>query len=73
MKHAGVRNYIALAWSQEDLEACADLNLPCADVSSLLIEPISECRGAKEWQLLCSCPGQWQMALRCRGRPKHLC
>lgn len=43
VKHAGVRNYIAVAWGQEDLEACADLNLPCADVSSLLLEPISEC------------------------------
>lgn len=40
VKHAGVRNYIAVAWGQEDLEACADLNLPCADVSSLLLEPI---------------------------------
>ncbi|PSC72584.1 hypothetical protein C2E20_4222 [Micractinium conductrix] len=40
VKHGGVRNYIALAWSAEDLEACADLNLPCADVSSMLVEPI---------------------------------
>lgn len=42
VKHGGVRNYVAVAWSPEDLAACADLNLPCADVSGLLLEPICE-------------------------------
>ena len=27
-------------WDPADLEACADLNLPCADVTSLLPEPM---------------------------------
>lgn len=34
-KFAQVDNYIALTWTAPDLEACLDLNLPCADVSSL--------------------------------------
>lgn len=40
VKHGGVRNYVAVAWSAEDLEACADLNLPCANVTGMLLEPI---------------------------------
>ena len=36
----GVRNYLVATWTQADLEACADLNLPCADVSALLAEPL---------------------------------
>lgn len=39
VKHGGVRNYLAVTWSSEDFEACLDLNLPCADVSDMLIEP----------------------------------
>ncbi|PRW56763.1 hypothetical protein C2E21_4548 [Chlorella sorokiniana] len=41
VKHAGVRNYLAVSWSQADFEACLDLNLPCADVSDLLLEPLA--------------------------------
>jgi hypothetical protein len=37
-----VRNYIAITWTPENLEACADLNLPCADVAGMLREPLSE-------------------------------
>jgi hypothetical protein len=42
VKHGGVRNYVALTWFKEDFEACLDLNLPCADVSDMLVEPLSE-------------------------------
>ena len=35
-------NHIALTWTAEDLEACADLNLPCGDVADMLVEPLSE-------------------------------
>ncbi|KAI3428080.1 hypothetical protein D9Q98_006464 [Chlorella vulgaris] len=40
VKHGGVRNYVALTWFKEDFEACLDLNLPCADVSDMLVEPL---------------------------------
>ena len=40
VKFAGVRNYIVGTWEQADLESCADLNLPCADISSYLPEPM---------------------------------
>lgn len=36
VKFGGVRNHLLVAWAPEDLAACADLNLPCADVSSWL-------------------------------------
>ncbi|KAI3432374.1 hypothetical protein D9Q98_003931 [Chlorella vulgaris] len=36
VKFGGVRNYIVAAWDPDDLQACMDLNLPCADVTSLL-------------------------------------
>ena len=42
MKHGGVRNYMLLTWTAQDLEACTDLNLPCADVTHMLAEPLSE-------------------------------
>jgi hypothetical protein len=40
VKFGGVRNYICATWSQQDLDACADLNLPCADISAMLAEPM---------------------------------
>jgi hypothetical protein len=40
VKFGGVRNHIVATWDPADLEACADLNLPCADVTSLLPEPM---------------------------------
>lgn len=40
VKHGGVSNHIALTWTAEDLEACADLNLPCGDVADMLVEPL---------------------------------
>ena len=42
MRHGGVRNYMAVTWTPDSLEACADLNLPCADVAYMLREPLSE-------------------------------
>jgi hypothetical protein len=45
VKHGGVRNYLVVTWTPADLEACADLNLPCADASQLLLEPLSESAG----------------------------
>jgi hypothetical protein len=38
VKFGGVDNYIITAWSESDLEACLDLNLPCADASAYLPE-----------------------------------
>lgn len=32
VKFGRVQNYIVAVWTEEDLEACKDLNLPCADV-----------------------------------------
>lgn len=40
VKFAGVRNHIVGAFTAADLEACADLNLPCAGVSGYLAEPL---------------------------------
>lgn len=40
VKFGGVRNYIVGTWEAMDLEACADLNLPCADIASYLPEPL---------------------------------
>ena len=42
VRHGGVRNYLFLAWARGDLEACRDLNLPCADVGDMLLQPLSE-------------------------------
>jgi hypothetical protein len=41
VKFGGVSNYVVLTWTPADLEACADLNLPCADVAPLLVEPLA--------------------------------
>ncbi|KAI3425701.1 hypothetical protein D9Q98_007677 [Chlorella vulgaris] len=41
VRFGGVRNYVMLTWTAADLAACADLNLPCADVAALLAEPLS--------------------------------
>ncbi|KAI7838010.1 hypothetical protein COHA_008192 [Chlorella ohadii] len=38
VKFGGVRNYLVGIWEPTDLDACADLNLPCADVSAYLPE-----------------------------------
>ncbi|KAH7625057.1 hypothetical protein NADE_002275 [Nannochloris sp. 'desiccata'] len=38
VKFGGVDNYIITTWSESDLEACLDLNLPCADASAYLPE-----------------------------------
>ncbi|KAL4440300.1 hypothetical protein ABPG75_003301 [Micractinium tetrahymenae] len=43
VKFAEVTNYIVAVWSEEALGACADLNLPCAD-----IRPLVEARGLPE-------------------------
>lgn len=45
VKHGGVHNYIAVTWTRDDFEACQDMNLPCAYVENMLIEPLSECTG----------------------------
>ncbi|EFN52112.1 hypothetical protein CHLNCDRAFT_139418 [Chlorella variabilis] len=49
VKFGGVRNYIVGTWSSEDLEACADLNLPCADISSFLPEPLDHAPNAGDY------------------------
>jgi len=41
VKFGHVDNYIVAVWTPEDLEACADMNLPCANVSSLLPRPFA--------------------------------
>ncbi|KAL4856627.1 hypothetical protein ACK3TF_003057 [Chlorella vulgaris] len=42
VKFGGVRNYIVATWDPDDLQACADLNLPCADVTSFLPTRLEE-------------------------------
>ncbi|KAL4856646.1 hypothetical protein ACK3TF_003070 [Chlorella vulgaris] len=42
VKFGGVRNYIVATWDPDDLQACADLNLPCADVTSFLPETMDK-------------------------------
>ena len=42
VKFGGVRNYIVGTWNDTDLAACADLNLPCADVTAFLPEPMDD-------------------------------
>jgi hypothetical protein len=46
VKFGGVRNYLVATWDPEDLAACADLNLPCADVTALLPEPMDKAKDA---------------------------
>ncbi|KAL4854738.1 hypothetical protein ACK3TF_004658 [Chlorella vulgaris] len=46
VKFGGVRNYLVATWDPEDLAACADLNLPCADVTALLPEPLDKAKDA---------------------------
>ena len=45
VKFGGVRNHIVATWDPADLEACADLNLPCADVTAFLPEPLDHSSG----------------------------
>ncbi|KAL4437542.1 hypothetical protein ABPG77_003523 [Micractinium sp. CCAP 211/92] len=40
VKFGGVRSYVVATWTPEDLAACAELNLPCADVAALLPRPL---------------------------------
>ena len=46
VKFGGVRNYIVATWDPGDLAACADLNLPCADVTRFLPEPMNRAQDA---------------------------
>jgi hypothetical protein len=46
VKFGGVRNYIVATWDPDDLQACIDLNLPCADVTPFLPEPMDKAPGA---------------------------
>lgn len=46
VKLGGVRNYIVGTWNASDLEACAAMNLPCADLSPWLPEPMDNEAGA---------------------------
>ena len=41
VKYGGVKNYIVATFNETDLEACADLNLPCADITSFLPEALN--------------------------------
>lgn len=49
VKFGGVRNYIVGIWEPTDLGACADLNLPCADVSAYLPEPLDHASNSGEY------------------------
>ncbi|KAI3439060.1 hypothetical protein D9Q98_001470 [Chlorella vulgaris] len=42
VKHGGVQNYVVVCWTPTDLDACADLNLPCADGSQFLARPLDK-------------------------------
>ncbi|KAL4856645.1 hypothetical protein ACK3TF_003069 [Chlorella vulgaris] len=42
VKFGGVRNYNVATWDPDDLQACIDLNLPCADVTSFLPTRLEE-------------------------------
>ncbi|KAL4860227.1 hypothetical protein ACK3TF_000413 [Chlorella vulgaris] len=42
VKHGGVQNYVVVCWTPTDLDACADLNLPCADGSRFLARPLDK-------------------------------
>jgi hypothetical protein len=44
VKFGGIRNYLVATWSDEDLQACLDLNLPCADVFNLLAQPLENAK-----------------------------
>lgn len=46
VKFGQVRNYIVGIWEPADLGVCADLNLPCADVSRFLPEPLDHGKNA---------------------------
>ena len=48
VKFGGVTNYLAYTWTPDDLAACQELNLPCADASHLLLEPLHNDDGAFE-------------------------
>jgi hypothetical protein len=41
VKFGGVQNYMVGTFNDTDLEACADLNLPCADITSFLPEALN--------------------------------
>ncbi|KAL4452067.1 hypothetical protein ABPG75_007729 [Micractinium tetrahymenae] len=45
VKFSGVRSYVVATWTPQDLAACAELNLPCADVASLLPRPLANASG----------------------------
>lgn len=47
VKFGGVRSYVVVTWTPEDLAACADLNLPCADVAALLPRPLTSAAAGK--------------------------
>ena len=49
VKLGGVRNYVVGTWSPSDLEACAAMNLPCADLSPWLPEPMNNGPGAGKY------------------------
>ena len=73
VKFGGVRNYIVAAWDPGDLAACADLNLPCADVAAFLPEPMDRSRdagltGSHDYLVgLAGCRAAGWLGLRRRG------
>lgn len=49
VKLGGVRNYIVGTWNASDLEACAAMNLPCADLSPWLPDAMDNEPGAGDF------------------------
>ena len=74
VKFGGVRNYIVGTWTKHDLEACADLNLPCADVSAFLPEPMDHSPDAGEFGShdYLACGGDPLCASGCHVAARHV-
>ena len=65
VKLGGVRNYIAVTWTDEDLQACADLNLPCADARNMLAAPIGEWQQHPQRCFAPTCVLRWRDGTPC--------
>ena len=77
VKLGGVRNYVVGTWNASDLEACAAMNLPCADLSPWLPDAMDNEPGAGDFgthdYLVNERPCVWQLPLDglCRGKACH--
>jgi hypothetical protein len=84
-KFGGVDNYFFGCWDDANLQACRDLNLPCADVSRFLPAPLPPSTGgaAKLYGSKDYCVITWikpmvvqhllgqGYAVHCTGAPRH--